>query len=397
MFFTKLFYFFKGYVIIRAEGLFIERFINICIHRGLKLREVIKTDKTYARLLISNSDFKQLRPVARKSKVKVRILKKCGFFAILRRYRKRHVFILGTVLFVLFFAVSSRFIWSLEINGTNQLKKSLILDVLKEEGLYRGARKSKISSPREIKDSLMREFDDISWAWVYFEGTNAKIEIHEGKMPPEVVDKSIPCDVLAVCDGVIEKMTVKQGIKMVEENTAVIKGDVLIAGTVPIKDESGFRTVHATGTVLARTVHKKTGIYKLYNSHRIPTGNKKTSLVLELFSKTVNLSPEKNTFTEYDIFQKKHKARIGKYHFGISLIRTDYTEVEVLKEAIPYESAIAFAEYDLEQKISQELLPNSVLKNKETTVKNIDDETIEVTLLMEFTENIGTQKIINTD
>ena len=66
MFFIKLFYFFKGYVIIEVEGLFIERFINICIHRGIGLKNIIKNDEERATFTISFKDFKKLRPVVRK-------------------------------------------------------------------------------------------------------------------------------------------------------------------------------------------------------------------------------------------------------------------------------------------------------------------------------------------
>lgn len=398
MFFIKLFYFLKGYVIIRAEGILIERFINISIHRGINLRRILKTDKTCAEMIVSNTDFKRLRGPAKKAGVRIHILKKCGMKAFMRRYKKRYAFFAGALVFVLFFMVSSGFIWSVEIEGTNHLKNSLILEVLKEEGVYPGAKKSKMSSPREIKDSLMRSFGSITWAWAYTEGTNIRISINEGAVPPEVIDKSIACDVIAVRDGLVEGVTVKEGRSVIEENTAVIKGDVLIAGTIPIKDESGFRTVHADGEVLARTWHEKTGVYKLYNEYRVPTGNRISCYTAEVFSKNFNIGFKKNNFKDYDISQKAFKARLGKkYYLGLSLVKNEYVEVEVTKEPISYESAVLFAEYDLERKISRELLSKAVLSDRKTIVKDIDEETIEVTLVMEFVENIGAKKIIYTE
>ncbi len=398
MFFYKLFYFLKGYVIIEIEGFFIERFINILVHRGIKLRRVIKTDKTKAEIIVSNHDFKKLRGPVKKANVKVRILKKCGLKALFKRYRKRYAFFIGAFLFVLFFVVSSQFIWSVEIEGTNHLEKSMILEVLKQEGVYTGAKKSRMSKPREIKDSLMRNFRSITWAWAYLEGTNVRILINEGKLPPEITDKNVPCDIVAIRDGLIEEVTVKQGKTELSKDTPVVKGDVLIAGTIPKKDDTVYRTVHAEGEVLARTYHEKTGTYKLHNEHRIPTGNKISGYTLELFSKTFNFGLKKNKFKDYDVFEKSFKAKFGKkYYLGLGVTRTEYREVEIVKEPIPYESAVSFAEYDLEQKIAEELLLGAVLRDRETTVKDIDDETIEVTLLMEFTENIGAKKIIYTD
>ncbi len=396
MFFIKLFYFLKGYVIIGVEGLFIERFINICLHRDIKLRRIEKKDKNHTVITISFSDFKKLRPIVKKSGVKVNILKKCGFPALFKRYRKRYTFFIGAVLFCLFFAISTRFVWTVEINGANHLQESLISEVLKEEGLYTGALKSKMSPPREIKDSLMRNFKNISWAWAYVEGCKVRIEIHEGTLPPAVVDKNLACDVVAVRDGLVEKITVKNGEVWAKENSAVMAGEVLIAGTISKTHEDGFKTVHAQGEVFARTWHEKSGIYTLQNEYRIPTGNKKSRYTLDLFSKTFDLKSENNTYAEYDTSQRVYEARLGKkYYLGISLTKTEYHEVEIISEPLALESAVAFAELDLERKIAAELLPKAILHDKKTTVENIDDETIKVTLLMEFTEQIGTQKIIN--
>ena len=398
MFFIKLFYFLKGYVIIKVEGFFIERFINICIRRGIALKKITRTGNNSASMQVSFSDFKRIRPVARKADVRIKITKKCGLPNLKKRYKKRYAFYIGAFLFILFFAVSSRFIWTVEINGADHLQKALILEVLKSEGVYTGAPKHKMSEPREIKDALMRNFNNISWAWAYVEGCKIRVELHEGTIPPMIVDKSIPCDIIAMRDGLVEKITVKQGEGRVSENTAVMAGDLLIAGTLTKKEGGILKTVHASGEVVARTWHEKTGVYKLTNEHRIPTGKKKSCYTLDLFSKTINIKSPKNTFSEYDTFKKKHEARIGKkYYLGFGLTVTEYHEVETVQEIIPYESAVAFAEYDLEQKIAEELLPGAILCDKKTTVKNIDDQTIEVTLLMEFTEKIGTQAIIDTN
>lgn len=395
MFFIKLFYFLKGYVIIRAEGFFIERFINICIRRDIALKKIKRTGENTISAELSFSDFKKIRPVARKARVKIKILKKCGLPNLKKRYKKRYAFFIGAFLFVLFFAVSSRFIWTVEINGADTLSKALILDVLKTEGVYTGALKCKMSEPREIKDSLMRSFNNISWAWAYVEGSKIRIEINEGTLPPMIVDNSLPCDIIAMRDGLIEKMTVTTGESRVEKGTAVMAGDLLIAGTLTKKDGSFLKTVHASGEVFARTWHEKTGTYTLTNHHRIPTGRTKACYTLDLFSKTINLGSFKNTYKDYDTYKKKHEAKIGKkYYLGLGLTVTEYCEVETVEEIIPYESAVAFAEYDLEQQIAKDLLPGAVLCDKKTTVKNIDDHTIEVTLLMEFTEKIGTQAII---
>lgn len=390
MFFIKLFYFLKGYVIITAEGSSAERFINVCIQRGIALKQVRRTGAGTLSMQTSFSDFKKLRSVAFKTGMRVRLVKKCGFPILKKRYGKRYAFFIGAMLFIAFFAVSSQFIWNVEINGADHLQKALILDALKDEGIYIGAPKYKMSRPRRVKDALMRSFSDISWAWAYTEGCKIRIEIREGTPPPEIDGNGDPCDIVAARDGLIEKITVEKGEALVSENTAVSAGEVLITGKISKKDGEALRPVCASGEVIARTWHEKTGTYTLTNEHRIPTGKKKSHYALDIFSKTISLGGFKNTFSDYDTYQKKYEAKIGKsYYLGIGFTVTDYHEISTVRESIPYDTAVALAEYDLEQKIAGELLPGAVLQDKKTIIKNIDPQTIEVTLLMEFTEKIG--------
>ena len=394
MFFIKFFYFLSGYVIIEAEGLFLERFINLCVRRSISFK-IIKKDRTRLILSISFADFKKMRAPALKSKTHIRILKKCGLPSLIKRYRRRYAFFIGAALFILFFAISSQFVWEIEILGADHIKKTDILSVLKTEGVKIGMPKRNMSSAREIKDTLMREFPEISWAWVYTEGTRVKLQINEGILPPTIIDKSVPCDVIAVREGIIKSVTAKQGIVFAEENTAVMPGDVLIAGTIPQKD-GGFKTVHAQGDVYALTSHTKKGSYMVSNEHRIPTGEKKTSFTLNLFSKSITLG--KNAFSEFDINKRQYDLKISdKFYLGISLVRTDYIEVTPISEQIPYDSAVLFASEDLEQQIAKKLLPGAVMQSREVLVNQIDERTIEVTLTMAFLEKIGTSKQINTN
>lgn len=391
MFFIKFFYFLSGYVIIEAEGLFLERFINLCIRRKVNFK-IIKKDRTRLILSVSFSDFKKLRAPALKSKTHIRILKKCGLFALLKRYRKRYVFFIGGILFILFFAISSQFVWEIEINGADHIKKSEILSVLETENLKTGGLKSKMSTPREIKDTLMREFSEISWAWIYTEGTKVRVEINEGLIPPTIVDKSIPCDIIAMRDGILKSITVKSGEAIVEPENAVLAGDVIIAGTLTRKDGS-LKTVHADGEVLALTSHTKKGRYTLCNEHRIPTGMKKTGFTLNIFSKAISFG--KNTFKEFDTNVRQYDLKLfDNFYLGISLVRTDYVEITPVTEEIPYDSAVLFAQMDLEQQISKNLLPGAKKQSSDILVTQIDERTIEVTLTMEFIEKIGTSKQI---
>ena len=69
-------------------------------------------------------------------------------------------------------------------------------------------------------------------------------------------------------------------------------------------------------------------------------------------------------------------------------------EYETQKEPISYETAVAFAQKELERDIAFELLQTSQLISKNCDAERIDEETVRVTVTMDFIEEIGTEKQI---
>ena len=134
-----------GYVTIRVEGLFLERFINICTSKKILLWSIKRKQATLLYANIGINDYKKIRPICKKTKSKINIQSKKGIPFLLHKYRKRKLFIvlLITVLITLF--ASSNFIWNIEISGNTNISKEEIIQSLNEEGLRIGKAKSEIN------------------------------------------------------------------------------------------------------------------------------------------------------------------------------------------------------------------------------------------------------------
>ena len=78
MFFYILWNFLKGYVVIRVDGLSLEKFINITVSRGIYLWGIKRQSYTSLTAKISISGFRQLRGISRKVRCRVRIVDKRG-------------------------------------------------------------------------------------------------------------------------------------------------------------------------------------------------------------------------------------------------------------------------------------------------------------------------------
>lgn len=390
MFFNKVFHFVKGYVIINVSGFYIERFLYICAKQGIELFKIGKRTDNGVVVCINIKDFKRIRPIVSKTKVKVSILKKYGLPFYFKRAKKRRALVAGILLLSLLAFISSGFIWSIEIDSNDETVTKQLLDAIDLAGVRIGAYKPLLPEGEKIKSIIMNNTDNIVWAWVYIKGTKALVDFKEGILAPRVVDRSIPCDIVATKDGVITEIIEKNGEARVMSGDTVTKGDLLIAGTLDMPDGS-YKTVHSIGNVYARVWHEKSGEYKLYVENEIPTGKKKDFITLKLFSKCFNLYLNENVdYSDYKINERLSELKLGKDNFlGVGFYKKTYNEIERQRVNISVEEVLEIAKNDLEMQISKELLPGSTFVDKKIDYEQIDDETIKVTLTMEFIEQIG--------
>ncbi len=396
MFFNNIFQFWKGYVILYLKGYDIERFFNICRRRGIRLWGIRRPSVSEAIVCIGLADFRRIRPVAGKTKTSIRIRKKRGVPVLVRKYRKRYFLFLGALLLICFLGIMSQFVWSIEIEGIDAVNRQQVLEAAEAAGVRIGAWKGNLQDGQAMKDIILNRVPDISWTWVYLKGTKAVIRVKEKVLPPVVVDKSAPCDIIARRDALIRKITAKNGEPLVEPGEAVLAGDVIIAGTLMDEESGSYRLVHAMGQVEASTWHEKSGEYKLYYETRKPTGAKKSYRTLNLFSKKINLFRKNSIpYAEYDTIESKRELALGQEgYLGIGLETVTYAEVNVIREPIPVETALEIAKNDLEEQIARELLPGAQRVSADIRHQQIDSETIRVTLTMEFIEKIGTENPI---
>ena len=389
MFLNNIFQFLKGYVILLVKGDSVGHFLNVCLHRKIRLWDICAESDNTVRVSVSVSDFKKMRSIVRKTHVRIHIEKKKGLYRCIQKYRKRIFYIIGMIVFLILLALSNLFVWRIEIVGTE--RKDEIKAAAELAGVHVGAYIPSLPMGDEIKNTILTNTDRITWAWVYTKGGKATIEVREGISPPRMIDKKTPCDIVALRDGIITDMTVKKGNPFCERGDVVLKGDLLVGGTLT-NENGNYRLEHSLGEVYAHTFHKAKGQIKLFRKVKEPTGKKKRYFDLKLFSKEIPLFRKVNIpFEEYSI--KQSELKFGNFE-GVVLKIASYEEETVNIIPLSEEMAVEAVKHELEKSVSENLLPGSVLKNEEISYTKIDDETIEVSLTMEFIEQIGAEVVL---
>ena len=95
-------------------------------------------------LYLSISDYKRLRPFAKKTRTKIILLEKHGLPFFLHRFRKRKVFFAGILLCVGIIYGLSLFVWNIHIQGNASQTKEELIGFLETIGVEQGTQKSKI-------------------------------------------------------------------------------------------------------------------------------------------------------------------------------------------------------------------------------------------------------------
>lgn len=260
-----------GYVTIEVVGENAERFMNLCAAYKKDVWGFLKTEngvKANVRL----SEMKTLRTISRKARVRIRILRRHGFWFLTKPIRKRWGLIIGMVVFcVLLWFLSGR-IWYINIHGNTEIPTPQIMEMLQEAGVTQGV-SSKAFDWATLRQSIITKHPQISWMSFNPQGCLLQVDISEAKAAPELPNQQEPCNIVASRDGRIVDIQVFTGNAAVKVGDAVVKGDMLINGAVEYSNGcTVFRP--ASGIVMAETVHKKSVFIPYHQKIDKPTGEK---------------------------------------------------------------------------------------------------------------------------
>lgn len=250
MFWERLLRFLKGYVEFRAVGGFPERFINLCAANRISVQEIKMFGDTILGVC-GIKDYARIRMVAKKSGMKVRILKKTGLPFFVRKNRMRSGIIVGLFLMIIITLFLSGRIWVINVSGNEKMPAEEILSCFEDMGIKTGIKKDSIN-PKEKAFEAMEKIDGLMWCAVNVDGCKIGIEIKE-QIEKEIEEKDeIPSNIVASKSGQIKVIECFIGTPVSESGSAVEKGDIIVSGAVINKDES-VSFYKAKANVIAKT------------------------------------------------------------------------------------------------------------------------------------------------
>ena len=333
----KLWNFLNGYVIIKVTGFSVERFINLAIHRGVVFLDIKRNAgdddvPEFIEMQVSVRDFFRLKAAMKKTKCRIKIVKRVGAPFFMRRYRKRKLLAVGTLFFIAALFVLSNFIWQVNIEGHDRLDPDEITTFLYEAGFGFGTSKRGVDL-RWLERQLLAGFSDINWVNVEIRGTVATVRITETLPGHEVYDYSAPADIVAQKDALIIGVATTSGTPMIRPGDVVAQGDVLVSGMLTVgTPDQVFRTeyVRAEANVTAKIVYEMEVFVPLQYVERNLSGSSRRFYGVELFGRMFGLRNYNIRYTNFDKDTREWQLFIGPWHPVPFIIRTmEYYEIIV--------------------------------------------------------------------
>ena len=392
MFLKILLNYIIGFVNIKVESYFLERFINICISKKIFLWNIKRKKSSILYANISVKDYKRLKEITRKTKSRVKIQSKKGLPFLLHKYRKRKIFLGFFILVLIGLIATSNFIWNIEVTGNVQISKEEIIQVLNENGLKIGTNKSKIDTNLLINNVRLQK-NNIAWIGISIKGTNAIIEIKETDKAPEILDEKEYCNIISNKNGSITKINVQNGTASVNVGDIVKDGDILVSGWMEGK-YTGIRYVHSSADIEAKVWYSKKDKFYFNQEINVPTGATEEKYSINFNNFKINLNKTLSKFQNYDTINESKKLMLfSNFYLPVEIIKTTNYEYEKQNKTFTEEELVEIATKQLEEQLLQEIESEENILNKQVnTYKN--EEYIEVEVIYEVLENIGIKEKI---
>ena len=379
----KLYDLVRGVAELEVSGAQPERILNYCSENGIEFWNASPCRDFSITFCVHASDADSLLAQSGKNGIAVKLISETGGRKLVLGAKRRAVFLLAFVFCVSLAAVSSLFLWRIEISGNDKLSDAEILRKLSECGVDYGAYWPALSSD-EIRSRIVAEMPEIAWLSLNVRSSKAEIIVHERIDKPEIVNENI----VASKSGVIRKMSVLEGESAAIVGNAVAKGDVLVRGLM--SSETGDeRYVHSMAQVIADTWYEISAQTPLLEERKTEKSGRNTAFSLVIGKKRINFfSDSRNKYDSCDKINKLKYISLGDVFVlpvGYAVERTTQYETSLLP--IDEDKAVGRMKETLKNELQRRIGDGQIVSAEYSVSKT--DAVLTVTLRAQCTENIA--------
>ncbi|SES66789.1 sporulation protein YqfD [Anaerobranca gottschalkii] len=391
MFLIQLMKKLKGYVTVKVMGKKGERFINLAMRMDVELWN-IKREKDYLILNLSIAGYRKMWQQCRKENIPIKIIRKKGGPFLLHKLRKRKVFSVGLILFILVIYIISSFIWFVDVTGLETIDYNQFSTFLKEQNLKVGTFKYFIDTEK-LEQNIKLAFPQIAWVSINVRGTQVLVEVVE-KEGEEATEKG-PANLIAVKDGVITKILVLSGQQEVNVGDTVAKNQLLISGQLFNEETRTHMLVRAFGIVEARVWYEGYGEALQQESLYKKTGNSVAVKYIEVFGKKIRISKKNIPYEKYSKGITVNRLAIKDSPLPFKVVIERYYEIKEEKNKYNITQMERLARERAIENAMKKVPDGVEIVNKTVNIIERSGKIVRVKVILETIEDIGKIQRIN--
>lgn len=354
---VRIFHFIFGRLFFRISGQHVERFLNLCAKNQVVLWD-LKPDQDGYSFYIRKNAYEELKNLASKTNVQIKLDGTYGLPFFLREHRKRKAFFFSAAMALMVIFLLSQFVWEITVSGSEVYSESDILKYVTTNFYRPGTWKHKVDCDL-LEEHLREDYDEIAWVSCSLTGTRLHVEIKETLDRETKQNPSSPCDIVANKSGTVTALSVKSGTPLVSVGDKVKKGNTLISGLIYYYSDDFQVTetdqIQADGEITMKTeeTYKETIPAGYYEKEFGKEKKRLKSIYIGPWEWNLPFQEEGD---HVDVIEKKHPLRIGKsLYFPAGIYMRTYRSYHAVKKM--------YSEAQAEKKLSDRL--EKYIKKKE--------------------------------
>ena len=332
---------------------------------------------------IYKNDYKKLLKIYG---FKYKLINKYGIDKLSELLKTYNIFLITCFFSLIILILLSNIIFDIDINSDNKELDNIVKKELENHGIEKYKFKKNYNENNRIKNIIKNKYkDSIEWIEITNNGTKVVVNIIERKRDKTIVDNNY-YSIIAKKSGFIKRINVINGNRLIDENTFVNKGDIIISSDVYLNEELKGK-VSADGKVYASVWYKVICEYPLNYKEKIYTNKKKKTLFIKIGDKYIDLFKYKS-FDRKELYSFKDK--LTNISFGIEEIE----KVNVKNKKYTNKEAIKLAKEKSYKVIKNKLSKDEYIIGQKTLKFNSNGSKIILEMFFSVYEEISEKRVI---
>ena len=359
-----------GSVRFRLTSADVSQTLQALINGNVTVWDVQIESELSALASITAGEYKKAKKICQRLGSGTELLTQAGVFWLIHQLQKRAILIVGFLILAILTAWLPTRIFFWEVVGNEKIPANYIISQLQQEGVTFGCKRSEIRSEK-LKNQLLAQIPQLEWVGVTTSGCVAKIWVSESQtMKDDIKDETIG-NIVALCDGVVNNITVTKGNPICKPGQAVQKGQILISGY----ENCGFILKHsgAEGEVYASTYRILEGVSPAFGHERTELNYVFKKFTLRIGKKLIKLSKDSGiSYTScVKMYLEKYVTLPGGFRLPVSFVVETYFDYET-NVYNSSEEDFAWLSEEVEAYLQSQMLGGSIL-NGDFQLEPTDD------------------------